>query len=509
MSRATRTRALCAVVWAALLAGGCAARSRERTLAADLAERLRLAHAAADRGCYVCLVKALDLAETVGAVRPGFGDARQLAFDAAVLLTLRERELGLVDHGYLERARVLAAGDADAPVVEMAGAIPTAVQGPFRDRWDDVRTGRALTAEQLPGWRAAVAASGRLPARYALLSVECTYSDVSGLTRETVSIPAPGEEPALSWRRATCLGRDTEALAALVSAVPEFAEATYHLGVQSLMAGRLIEAESRVRSALEAIPGWPDAAVTLGNIRLALERFDASREAFDAALALEPLHPSASIGKVQALSYLGAHAEAIRVADAMIARGTWMIGDAQYWRAWNLARLDRVEDAESSVAEAKRLLVNAAVFKLAGVIALRREKLDAARSELATARERAPDDCEVAVYAGYVESAAQKPREAGTTFALAAACYAHEAAEGTARLARLSADPSSEPGAIERCRRDVASAREEEAASHFRAASAFASAGAAADARDHATAALRHPAWAEKSRGLLLGLPRP
>ena len=505
MSR--HTRALGIVFVLAWLAGGCAARSREAALVADLAERLRLAHAAADRGCYTCLREAFDLATAVEQASPRFADARHLVFTTTVLLALRERELGLVGRGDLQHARTLAAGPAEALTLEAAESVPQADQGPFRERWDDIRSGRERTAQRLATWRASLG-TGDVTARYALLSVECAFPDVSGLSREQLPPEAPGEPPALVWRRATCLGRDLDALQALVVREPAFAEASYLLGVQSLMLGRLVEAETRVSAALSAIPGWPGAAITLGNIRLALERFAASREAFDAALALVPEHPTARLGKLQAFSYEGAHGEALAVADAMIARGTWLVGDAHYWRAWNLARLERFDEAEASITEAKRLLVNAAVFKLAGVIAFRRGRLDAARGELTAARERAPDDCEVPGYEGYVESAAQKWEQAGMAFATAATCRAREAADAASRLARLSGDTSSEPASIERCRRDIVTAREELGAAHFRAANALAAAGRLDDARAHAAAALEHPEWADKARALLATLDR-
>ena len=57
------------------------------------------------RGCYACLEQAYGTAESQG--------IRLQAFEAATLLTLRSKELGLPSEGWIERARTLAGSGFD------------------------------------------------------------------------------------------------------------------------------------------------------------------------------------------------------------------------------------------------------------------------------------------------------------------------------------------------------------------------------------------------------------
>ena len=78
------------------------------------------------------------------------------------------------------------------------------------------------------------------------------------------------------------------------------------------------------------------------------------------------------LGKARALTYAGRHEDALATIDALLALGRWLVGDARYWRALNEAQLERNEEAWADVELAAKLLVNAEVPKLAGLIAYRR-----------------------------------------------------------------------------------------------------------------------------------------
>ena len=69
------------------------------------------------RGCYRCLEQAYEKAQSQG--------ARMQAFEAATLLTLRSKELGLPSDEWLGRARALAGTDAALlPYVDDGGRDP-------------------------------------------------------------------------------------------------------------------------------------------------------------------------------------------------------------------------------------------------------------------------------------------------------------------------------------------------------------------------------------------------
>src|SRR5688500_5853469 len=101
-----------------LALGGCA---RPRTpavqLAPDVSGRLTQAAALLRIGCFDCLEEALVEYETIRTVpnlRSADVDAAtDGAIRAALLLEMRQRELGMPDDGYLQRARDLIGARAD------------------------------------------------------------------------------------------------------------------------------------------------------------------------------------------------------------------------------------------------------------------------------------------------------------------------------------------------------------------------------------------------------------
>src|SRR5207249_2508583 len=98
------------------------------------------------------------------------------------------------------------------------------------------------------------------------------------------------------------------------------------------------------------------------------------------ALVREPRAVDALLGRIRALTYLGRNEDAIATTDLLIALG-WYVGDARYWRALNESELERNDEAWTDVEAAAKLLVNADVPKLAGLIAYRRHQLDVSRAK--------------------------------------------------------------------------------------------------------------------------------
>ena len=109
----------------------------------------------------------------------------------------------------------------------------------------------------------------------------------------------------------------------------------------------------------------------------------------------------ALLGKARAQTYLGRAVEAIATLDVLLLE-RWFVGDARYWRALNESELERNDEAWTDVELAAKLLVNADVPKLAGLIAYRRHQLDVSREKFEQARTRNPRDCETGYYLGVV-----------------------------------------------------------------------------------------------------------
>jgi tetratricopeptide (TPR) repeat protein len=131
------------------------------------------------------------------------------------------------------------------------------------------------------------------------------------------------------------------------------------------------------------------------------EDFDAAVRYYDETIRIEPRASEARLGRVRALTYVGRHEDAIAESDRLLS-GRWNPGEVRYWRALNEAQLRRDEEAWSDVEEASKLLINAEVPKLAGIVAYRRKQLDVSRARFELSRQRKIDDCETGFYLGIV-----------------------------------------------------------------------------------------------------------
>ena len=113
--------------------------------------------------------------------------------------------------------------------------------------------------------------------------------------------------------------------------------------------------------------------------------------------------------------------------SSLIDEGTWLVGDAYYWRAWNALSAGRLDEAERDVAAAKQRMVSSAVFVLSGLVQWRKGRAVVAEEEFMRAVDLSADDCDAASYLGSVRGGLRKWMEGATAFAGAAACREREA----------------------------------------------------------------------------------
>jgi tetratricopeptide (TPR) repeat protein len=346
-------------------------------------------------GCYECLREALSAYQRIALV-PDAEAAAARARQTAGLLAIRERQLGLVDEGYLSLARQDASPE-DAFLLDVIATLPR--------RWDgghsassDVDLDAMMTARHnRQTWSAKLeAAANQYPlAAVTDLAFDCTYS----ADRESRVLRTEfAGTPLLRFTAAVCR-MDTEALARLSESNPRFIEVDYFLGLADVLHGNLAAAEDKLTRAFAWHPDWPAVALALGNVAMATEDFDRAVMFYEDTDVLTHGSPEAILASLRALSYGGRHAAAIRTADRLLS-GNWNRGDAYYWRAWNEAQLNENEQAWADVAEAAKLISNAGVPKLTGVLAARRRELHRARDEFQTATARDPADCETRTLLG-------------------------------------------------------------------------------------------------------------
>ena len=250
------------VLLVGLALGGCAKpRAAVVPPAPDVSSRLATADRLLLTGCFDCLEEALgeyDALRDVPNLRPGDHDAAtDGVIRSALLLELRQRELGMADDGYLQRALDLIGMRPERAAV-YASHLYTVESISRRDarfaaatdpealrRTQDLRARfPALVEERRAG------ADADPLAAYAWLAFYCTHSgsrDDRSLDTLLGPLPRLRDTPIVRYRVATCLGPEFEPLTALFEEQPRYVEITYWLAQIATMSG-LSAASSSARS---------------------------------------------------------------------------------------------------------------------------------------------------------------------------------------------------------------------------------------------------------------------
>ena len=390
----------------------------------DLQSRLAAANALLRVGCFDCLTDAFreyDAVRTTARADAATVDAATAgAVRSALLLDLRERELGMSDDGYLARARILAGGRDDLNA-QFSAALDMIDTISWRGAVNDAQTAAiARLLRNRDSWQPLFRGhAGESPFdAYLWLTIACATGESARLMQLAPSeLMAPfdafSDAPLLDYKLATCVGprrpggpptaMTADAIVDLVKREPRFVELDYLLGVQAITRGDLDGADADLRRAYAWHPAWPAATIALANVSLTAEDFDGALAFYEKTLALSPAHHDAEVGRLRALSYLDRHDEAIAAASAIIA-GQWNRGDGFYWRAWNEMQLERFDPAWTDIEDAWKIWIHADVPKLAGIIAYQRHELEVSRAKFETSRKMNGGDCETGFYLGLVNA---------------------------------------------------------------------------------------------------------
>ena len=463
-------------------------------------------------GHYAAFNKAVGLYRTLYGKRSLRAKVAAPYAQTALLLALREKQVGLDSPATLDEARKIIGENSFLSAYEDAAvliaSIPVRSRGVQRDistqGWNKEGAERRAAAEDRLRSRAA----SDVFSAAVLAAWSCSLGRHSEKWRDPADIIAPFPDSLLvSYEVAICGQEDQAMLHALLAAEPEFAEAHFHLGQAALAERKLLEAEDHLLVALKAIPESPQPPVLLAGIAFATEEFDRSLPFYERALELSPEYRDALLGKAISQAYLGRSDESMKTLDRILELGFWLIGESHYWLAWNLHELGRDMDAIEHIDEAKkRLPTNSHVFGLAGTLALDAGDLDRAEKDYLESLVYDPANTESLFGSGTVfTKKADWPRAAGS-FDKAGEAYDAEAAalaamieeiRGSAlpaeRKSRLLARRSSQ---LERIRLASATSAYSAAAAHF-------NAGDTDAARRSAEKAGAHPALKEKAEELL------
>jgi len=396
--------------------------------------RIADADALVRAGCLDCLLDAFKEYDSLRS-NPAVAEAASAgAVQAAILIALRERDLGLLDSNFVQRARELATASSAfaSRFPELADIIETIPrQGQAADDAD--LTARQKAYRNRDAWLNGLEshAIDDAASAYTWLAFNCAYSTP---TKEKVAewvskTQSWSEAPLIRFKAAGCGAYDADAFEALLSANPRFLEANYFLGLRAMRAGKLDDAAALLQKAYEWRPRWPAVTQTLASLYLSAEEFEQAVDFYDRTLEMHPGFADALLGKAKALTYLGRHDAALDTIDQLLALEHWYIGDARYWRALNEAQLARYDDAWTDVEIAAKLLLNAEVPKLAGRIAYNRKESQVSRERFELSRMRNPTDCETSYYLQLVLGELADWPKTAEVAAAAAVCLADEEIE--------------------------------------------------------------------------------
>jgi len=463
-------------------------------------------------GCYLCLEDVLRESRSLPA---GLRQAPRIsrAIDrAALLFVLRTKELGIPPDGMSELAQTIVVAQATGSpesqtLVDVTRAIPWNIIGVGEGFVDAERAPRP-SLQQRSAWRMSLASQWMQDdvAAYVYLSLLCSIGPSSA-----VDVAAIHEQfrssPLILYRWATCAGSNpnTSVLRQLVAGNERFHEVHYVLGRWASDTGRFAEGSGELLTAWRSIPRFSAAGVLEAELETEAGAFDEALERFDAVLALAPEHFRAILGRLKTLSSAGRYAEAVAVADRLIAAGRWFQGDAYYWRAWNRYRLSSIDSAWDDVRAAKDFERSLRVFTLAGVLRMTQERWQDARDEFSAALAVNRDACDVRLYLGHVQGELGAWTDSGGSFEAAADCFARAERRARAQIATLQDPPPDAWSAryAEKLRRELADSIEQGHSSVYNAAVAFLNAGQPARARPFAERAGNVPEYAERAQTLL------
>jgi tetratricopeptide (TPR) repeat protein len=434
-----RLRLVTALVGTVLIASGCATRHHAPGL--TLAE----ADALAQAGCYRCLVEAQAAFEGAYARRPSVTAARRV-FRTALLLTAREKELGLPATAHLARAREVAARLPDPQVtalVTAAAGLGWDVAGRSPEDRESFVKLSAPRGGQLQEWRAALrpfVASDVLTA-YLDTALACQYEAPTAREPAALLARAPRATMIAFAVGANC--RHAASIDEVIATDPRYVEARFFRGRATLAnaaTGRASrhDAVPDLTAAYEAFPRSPSVTAAMAGLARARNQLDEAVRYYDETLALVPGHREALVGRTVALSYLARHEDGLATASRLVDLGQWYLGDAHYWRAYNQLHLRQLDDALASIERAKALQpINSETFSLAGIIRYERKEAPEALAELHTALRLHEGNCTAAWYLGLVHVQQAAARDASSAFERAAGCYADSGAQLRAELATL------------------------------------------------------------------------
>jgi tetratricopeptide (TPR) repeat protein len=505
----------------AVFVSACAARGPSPQVLAELGR----ADALLRQGCYNCLKEARAIYTRLSAVPKPPPAAKQGVFDAAMLIAIRERELGIFPRATFDQARQLAAALPPAPPPAIAPSVlldaaelfigDTSGMDP-EQRAQFTGRGRPPLEPTNPARRALDAhVATNIVADYLALAIDCEQPPLRESIDPAAILSRRSGIPLMRFGLAICARAGVPSAESIREADPRFTDTllrearTARVGSPTTGVD-LPKVVALLTPAREAFPASFPITLFWADSNQSLAEFDLALSGFDAVVASAPTHRDALRGRMTSLSYLMRHDEAIAAATRLIDLGTWHIGDAYYWRAWNYYNLKNYEPAWQDVEKALTLISNSSVYMLAGLIEYARTNLPMAMQRFDHSFQLDRSNCDAMWMSGLVNVDQEEWAPASPKFSTAMTCFVTAAASAKGDLDRHEAvilRGGKEPTPRQLKQRDtyqkaIVTAEERAAQSAFNAAQGYARIGRKSLALNHVEMAIVHPRMKEKAEAL-------
>ncbi len=397
-------------------------------------QEARKADSLYDAGSYTSLKDAYNTYKKLLAAQFEREVTAEKLLKTALLLSLRVKELGIIDTTYLLKAEEL---NATYPHLVKYGSylkfiscIPYSVKGiagGFLDIMPNLNEYYDWVKENVKPLNEELKTNAGTSDFFAYMYV-CFYRNFFHFLDEESNmayyLDLFPDSMIIKYRLALFLNKDRDLFETILEKEPGFQEVHLFLGESAYKGKKLLTAEKHFRKAYDIIPKSLSLLVYLAGIHFALEEYDESIGLYEEALRLAPEYREAILGKGICLGYMGKHEYAILTLNKLIELGKYYMGEAYFWLAWNQNELEQIEVAEENVKKTENYLVgDIGVLALQGIISFKLGKLAEAEVYLNQALEIQSNHCESQYYLAKIDVLREDWKKSGIDYEKAAFCY--------------------------------------------------------------------------------------
>jgi tetratricopeptide (TPR) repeat protein len=400
---------------------------------AEFSVLLRKADELYSGGSYKSLKTALTAYQNLSTF-PAFPlKTKEKLLKTALLLSLRAKELAILDTSYIDLAekiiQTVPSLSGYKPYLEASKAIPSSSRGA---NMSDVSGESDLdkyfdwVVDNISSLSSEFQKKASVSPFFAYFSI-CLYESFQNWIKVKMDFKRLKEifsqSPLIQYKLSVYPELDPDSLSVLRLSHPDMFESAYALGEHNLKYGKILTAEKYFLEAFKAFPESTALAMALTKVYFALEEFEKCLELNSRALKAAPKYRDALMGKAVCLSFMDRHEEAVSVCSHLLELGNYYMGEAQYWKGWNLNELNRLNEAWEDVEKAKKFLIgHHEVFFLSGVVAFKQKHLKVSEENLKQALKLNRGYCEAFYYLGQIYSLQERWKESGMAFEKAALC---------------------------------------------------------------------------------------